>query len=52
MGKEFDALLVDTLAPTPEEPVFDVFKENSFDVSSIKGGPLPHAYKEKVLMTT
>jgi hypothetical protein len=33
VGKEFDALLIDTRAPgPPSDPVFDIFEENTFDV--------------------
>ena len=33
VGKQFDALLIDTTAPTP--PVFDVFDQDTLDVSKI-----------------
>ena len=33
VGKQFDALLIDTTAPTP--PVFDVFDQDTLHVSKI-----------------
>ena len=33
VGKHFDALVVDTLAPPIPAPVFDTFETDSFDVS-------------------
>lgn len=32
VGKEFDALLIDVEAPSPEAPVFDVFEQDNFEV--------------------
>ena len=32
MGKEFDALLIDVMAPSPQTPVFDIFKQDVFEV--------------------
>ena len=32
VGKEFDALLIDVLAPDPDTPVFDIFEPTSFEV--------------------
>ena len=34
VGKQFDALLIDTTAPTP--PVFDVFDQDTWDVSELQ----------------
>ena len=33
VGKEFDALLIDTKAPATPHPVFDVFEKDTMDVS-------------------
>ena len=45
VGKQFDALLIDTTAPTP--PVFDVFDQDTLHVSKIHQLDLSSLSKKK-----
>ncbi len=45
VGKQFDALLINIDAPSPANPVFDVFESTTFEVSPNDHGSPPVSYR-------